>query len=80
MLRSKQIKRLKRFMTQADEVQHGDVAVDAEIEAARHLRDLALRVKTREGWAEFFAIAEADGGFFPSAGGDGNMFWIAQTS
>lgn len=80
MLRSKQIKRLKRFMTQADEVEHGDVTVDAEIEAARHLRDLALRVKTREGWDEFFAIAEADGGFFPSAEGDGNMFWIAQTS
>lgn len=80
MLGSKQVKRLKRLMMQSDEVEHGDVAVDAEIEAARHLRDLALRVKTREGWDEVFAIAEADSGFFPSAEGDGNMLWITKTS
>jgi hypothetical protein len=80
MLKSEQIKQLKRFMTRADEVEHGDMTVDAEIKAARQLRDLALRVKTREGWDEFFAITEADGGFFPSAEGDGSMFRITKTS
>ena len=31
-------------------------------------------------WDEFFVIAEADSGFFPSPEGDGNMFWITKTS
>lgn len=60
MFGSKHIKALKRFMTQADEAE-GKVAVDAEAEAARCLHDLALRVRTRAGWEEFFSIAEADG-------------------
>jgi hypothetical protein len=75
----KHIKRLKRFMKQPDEVKHG-ADMDAEIEAARHLIDIALRVKTRAEWDEFFVIAEADSGFFPSPEGDGNMFWITKTS
>ncbi|MEW6395659.1 MAG: hypothetical protein AB1582_14070 [Pseudomonadota bacterium] len=60
MFGSNHIKALKRFMTQADEAE-AKIAVDAEIEAARCLRDLALRVRTRAGWDEFFSIAEADG-------------------
>lgn len=59
MLRPKHIKRLKRFIAQADAV--GGAGVDAETGAARALRDLALRVRTRVGWEEFFTIAEADG-------------------
>lgn len=54
------IKALRRFMAQADEA-GGQAVVDSHIEAARCLRDLALRVKTRAGWDEFFAIAEPDG-------------------
>jgi hypothetical protein len=54
------IKQLKRIMVQADEAD-GKTAVDAETEAAWRLRDLALGVKTRAGWEEFFAIAESDG-------------------
>jgi len=53
-------KRLKRFMAQADEAE-GKTDVDAETEAAWRLRDLALGVKTRAGWEEFFANAESDG-------------------
>ncbi|MEY9136524.1 hypothetical protein ACVIWV_006958 [Bradyrhizobium diazoefficiens] len=60
MFGSNHIKALKRFMTQADEAE-AKIAVDAEIEAARCLRHLALRVRTRAGWDEFFSIAEADG-------------------
>lgn len=68
MLGSKHIKALKRFRTQADEAE-GEVAVDAEIEAARCLRALALRVRTRAGWEEFFSIAEADG----------REYWMSKT-
>lgn len=60
MLGSRHIKRLKRFMAQADEAE-GKSAVDEETEAARCLRDFALRVRTRAGWEAFFTIAEADG-------------------
>ncbi len=59
MLGPKHIRALKRFMAQADEAE-GKSAVDAETEAARCLRDLALRVRTRAGWVAFFTIAEAD--------------------
>lgn len=58
MLKPEHIKALGRFMAQADESE-GMSVVD-ETEAARRLRDLALRVKTRTGWEEFFAIAEKD--------------------
>lgn len=68
MLGSKHIKALKRFMTRADEAE-GEIAVDAEIEAARCLRALALRVRTRAGWEEFFSIAEADG----------REYWMSKT-
>jgi hypothetical protein len=54
------IKQLKRVMVRADEAD-GKTDVDAETEAAWRLRDLALGVKTRAGWEEFFAIAESDG-------------------
>lgn len=60
MLGSKHMKALKRFMVQADEAEDKN-AVDAETEAARRLHDLALRVRTRAGWEEFFTTAEADG-------------------
>lgn len=54
------IKALKRSMAQADEA-GGEAAVETHIEAARCLQDIALRVKTRAGWDEFFAIAEPNG-------------------
>ncbi len=56
------IARLKRFMALADAADDHGPAVDTEIEAARFLRELALRVKPRACWEEFFTIAEADGG------------------
>lgn len=68
MLEPKLIKALKRFMAQADE-SDGKSVVDDQTEAARRLRDLALRVRTRAGWEEFFAIAEQAGG----------GFWITKT-
>jgi hypothetical protein len=61
MLQRNHIVRLKRFMTRADEVGGHDAATDTEVEAARHVRDLALRVRTPGGWDAFFAIAERDG-------------------
>jgi hypothetical protein len=61
------IKALRRCMAQADEAE-GQAVVDSHIEAARCLRDLALRVKMRDGWDEFFAIAEPDG----------REFWITK--
>ncbi|MBC9880072.1 hypothetical protein G8O24_22330 [Bradyrhizobium sp. INPA01-394B] len=67
MLGAKHITALGRFMAQADEAE-GKTAVDAETEAARNLRDLALRVRTRAGWGEFFTIAEANG----------REFWISK--
>ncbi|MCK1597952.1 hypothetical protein [Bradyrhizobium sp. 164] len=57
MFEPKHIKRLKRFMSLAD----ASDGVDAETEAARALRDLALRVRARAPWEEFFTVAEADG-------------------
>lgn len=67
MLGPNHIKRLKRFMAQADEAD-GKSAVDEETEAARRLRDLALRVRKRAGWKEFFVVAEQDG----------REFWITK--
>lgn len=61
------IKALRRCMAQADEAE-GQAVVDSHIEAARCLRDLALRVKPRDGWVEFFVIAEPDG----------REFWITK--
>lgn len=63
----KHIKRLNRLMAQADEAD-GKAADDEETEAARCLRDLALRVKTRADWLEFFTIAASDG----------REFWISK--
>jgi hypothetical protein len=60
MLEPTHIARLKRFMALADAADGG--AANAEVEAARCLRNLALRVKSRASWDEFFTIAEADGG------------------
>lgn len=68
MLGPQHIVRLKRFMAQADESEDKDAVVDTESEAARFLRDLALRVKSRAGWDEFFAIAEPEG----------REFWISK--
>lgn len=68
MLKPKHIKVLKRFMAQADEAE-GKSAVDSETEAARALRDFALRIKTRRGWEEFFGVAEPHG----------REFWITKT-
>lgn len=68
MLKPEHIKALGRFIAQADESE-GNSAVDDETEAARRLRDVALRVKTRTGWEEFFAIAEKDD----------REFWITKT-
>lgn len=67
MLGPKHVKALKRFMVQADEAD-GKAAADEQAEAARCLRDIAFRVKTRAGWEEFFAIAEMDG----------REFWITK--
>lgn len=60
MLGPEHIKALKRFVAQADEAD-GESTVDEETEAARRLRDLGVRVRTRAGWEEFFAIAERAG-------------------
>jgi hypothetical protein len=60
MFEPKHIVALKRFLAQADEADGRD-PVDLDIHAARRLRDLALQVKTRADWDEFFAIAEPDG-------------------
>lgn len=57
MLGAKHIKRLNRLMAQTDDAD-GKADDDEETEAARCLRDLALRVKTRADWIEFFTIAE----------------------
>lgn len=62
MLEPTHIARLRRFMARADTADTHGGTVDAEIEAARCLRDLALRVKPRAGWEEFFTVAEADSG------------------
>jgi hypothetical protein len=62
MLEPKHIARLKRFMALADAADGHGGAANAEVEEARCLRDLALHVKPRAGWEEFFTIAEADGG------------------
>ncbi|MCX7321288.1 MAG: hypothetical protein NT113_18005 [Hyphomicrobiales bacterium] len=63
MLGPDHIKALKRFLAQADEAD-GESTVDEETEAARRLRDLGRRVRTRAGWEEFFAIAERAGSEF----------------
>jgi hypothetical protein len=68
MLGPKHIKRLNRFMAQADAA-GDDPGVDEEAEVAQCLRDQALRVKTRGGWEEFFAIAEPHD----------QEFWITKT-
>lgn len=68
MLQADHIERLKRWMAQADDSDGNGADVDAEVEAARCLRDFALRVKTGAGWTEFFAIAEPDG----------REFWITK--
>jgi len=62
MLEPPRIARLRAFMAMADAADGQDGAANAEVEAARCLRDLALRVKPRAGWDAFFTIAEADGG------------------
>jgi hypothetical protein len=62
MLEPTGIARLRAFMVKADAADGRGEAIDSEIEAARCLRDLALRVKPRAGWEEFFTIAEANGG------------------
>jgi len=56
-----QIAKLKRFMA-LGEAAGGRDGANAEIEAAKTLRDQALRVKPQAGWDEFFAIAVTDGG------------------
>lgn len=68
MLGAHHIERLKRFMAQADEAE-GKALLDPELDAARYLRDLALQIKPRDSWDEFFAIAELDG----------REFWINKT-
>lgn len=62
MLKPTHIARLRRFMVLADAADGHGGAAHAEVEAAICLRDLALRVKPRLEWDEFFAIAETDGG------------------
>lgn len=61
MLRSDHIIRLERFLARAEEPE-SDVSADPEVQAARQLRDLALRIKTTAGWQVFFADAEREGG------------------
>lgn len=60
MLGPKHISRLKLSMAEADGAD-GNAGSGAETEAARALRDLALRVKTPAGWEEFFAIFKQHG-------------------
>jgi len=67
MFEPKHIVALNRFIAQADEVK-GRALDNPELDAARRLRDLALHVKTRAGWDEFFAIAEPDG----------REFWVSK--
>ncbi|MFZ5681571.1 MAG: hypothetical protein ACOY91_17625 [Pseudomonadota bacterium] len=61
MFKPEQIARLKQFMALGETVD-ADVSADAEIQAAKTLRDQALRVNPQAGWDEFFAIAANDGG------------------
>jgi hypothetical protein len=61
MLEPDHIARLRAFMAKADAADGRGEAIDSEIEAARCLRDMALRVKPRTGWDEFFSVAATDG-------------------
>jgi hypothetical protein len=59
MFKPEQIARLKRFMALGETA--GERAnANAEVQAARVLREHALRVRSQAGWDEFFAIASAD--------------------
>ena len=61
MFKPEQIARLKRFMA-LGEAAGDDASANVEIQAAKTLREHALRVKPQAGWDEFFAIAANDGG------------------
>lgn len=61
MFKPEQIARLRRFMA-LGEIAGDDASANVEIQAARVLREQALRVRSQAGWDEFFAIAAADRG------------------
>ena len=61
MFKPEQIARLKRFMA-LGEIAGDGASANEELQAAKTLREHALRVRSQAGWDEFFAIASADGG------------------